>query len=43
MVRSMQQYAIYWIALDPTQGREMAKNRPCAIVSPEEMNQFCVR
>ncbi len=40
MVKDVQQYEIYWISLDPTQGSEMAKNRPCVIVSPDEMNQF---
>lgn len=40
MVKEIQQYEIYWISLDPTQGSEMAKNRPCVVVSPNEMNQF---
>ncbi len=34
------QYEVYWIALDPTQGSEMAKTRPCVVVSPDEMNEF---
>jgi mRNA interferase MazF len=30
---------IYWVALDPTVGREIRKTRPALVVSPEEMNQ----
>ncbi len=40
MVKEIKQYEVYWISLDPTQGSEMAKTRPCVIVSPNEMNQF---
>jgi mRNA interferase MazF len=40
MVKDIKQYEVYWISLDPTQGSEMAKTRPCVIVSPNEMNQF---
>lgn len=40
MVKDIQQYEVYWISLDPTQGSEMAKTRPCVVVSPDEMNQF---
>lgn len=32
------QYEVYWIALDPSQGSEMAKTRPCVIISPNELN-----
>lgn len=32
------QYDVYVINLDPTQGHEMKKKRPCLIVSPDEMN-----
>lgn len=34
------QYEVYWISLDPTQGSEMAKTRPCVVISPDEMNEF---
>ena len=27
------------MSLDPTQGSEMQKTRPCLVVSPDEMNQ----
>lgn len=33
------QYEVYWISLDPTQGSEIAKTRPCVVVSPDELNQ----
>lgn len=32
------QYEIYWVSLDPTQGREIKKTRPCLIISPIESN-----
>lgn len=34
------QYEVFWISLDPTQGSEMAKTRPCVVVSPDEINEF---
>ena len=32
-------FEVYLIRLDPTQGREIRKTRPCLIISPDEMNQ----
>lgn len=29
---------VYLVSLDPTRGREIAKTRPCVIVSPDELN-----
>ena len=29
---------VYLVSLDPTQGREIKKTRPCLIVSPDELN-----
>jgi mRNA interferase MazF len=29
---------VYLVSLDPTQGGEIRKTRPCAIVSPDELN-----
>lgn len=40
MVKEINQYEVYWISLDPSQGSEMAKTRPCVVVSPNEMNQL---
>ncbi len=31
-------FDVYLIQLDPAQGREIKKTRPCLIVSPDEMN-----
>jgi mRNA interferase MazF len=33
-------YGIYLAALDPVQGRELAKTRPVVVVSLDAMNQF---
>ena len=35
----IEQYDIVLIDLDPTQGREMQKTRPCLVISPNEMNR----
>lgn len=29
---------VYWVRLDPVQGSEQAKTRPCVVVSSEEVN-----
>ncbi|MDR3350337.1 MAG: type II toxin-antitoxin system PemK/MazF family toxin [Prevotellaceae bacterium] len=34
----IKQFDIFWIGLDPTAGSEMAKTRPCVVVSPNELN-----
>jgi len=34
------QYSIVLVNLDPTIGSEMKKTRPCAIISPNEMNKY---
>ncbi len=39
MVNAYDQYEVYWISLDPTQGSEISKTRPCIIISPNELNQ----
>ena len=36
----VKQYEVHWINLTPTRGSEMSKNRPCVIVSPNELNKF---
>ena len=36
----IEQYTIYWVTLDPTQGSEIAKTRPCMVVSPNELNYY---
>jgi mRNA interferase MazF len=34
---------VYWVTLDPTVGSEIAKTRPCLIISPDDMNQSLPR
>ena len=33
-------FEVYLVNLDPTQGKEIKKTRPCLIISPDEMNRF---
>jgi len=40
METEMKQYDIFWVNLDPIEGSEMAKTRPCVIISPNEMNDY---
>lgn len=35
----LNQYQIVLVNLDPTRGSEIKKTRPCAIISPNEMNK----
>lgn len=35
----MQRYQVYWVDLDPTKGAEIKKQRPCVIISPDELNK----
>jgi mRNA interferase MazF len=37
-VTTPQRGDVYFVSLDPTQGREIRKTRPCVIVSPNELN-----
>jgi mRNA interferase MazF len=32
-------YKVFWVTLDPTEGSEIAKTRPCVIISPDELNR----
>ena len=36
----VKRFEVYLINLDPTQGREIQKTRPCLIISPDEMNRY---
>ena len=36
----LKQYQIVLVNLDPTIGSEIKKNRPCVIISPDEMNKY---
>ena len=33
-------FDVYLVNLDPTVGSEIRKKRPCAVISPDEMNQY---
>lgn len=33
-------FDVYLVALDPTQGSEIQKTRPCVVISPDEMNAW---
>ncbi len=35
----VKRFEVYLVNLDPTVGSEIQKTRPCAIVSPDEMNR----
>lgn len=35
----VQRFEVYLVSLDPTQGREIKKTRPCLVISPDEMNR----
>lgn len=36
----VRRFEVYLINLDPTQGSEIKKTRPCLVISPDEMNRF---
>ncbi len=36
----VKRFDVFLINLDPTQGKEIQKTRPCVIVSPDEMNCY---
>lgn len=36
---AVQRFDVYLCRLDPTEGREIQKTRPCLIVSPDETNR----
>ena len=38
IARPSQRGEVHLVRLDPTQGREIRKTRPCLIVSPDELN-----
>ena len=35
----MKRFDVFLVRLDPTQGSEIAKTRPCTIISPDAANQ----
>jgi len=38
--REINQYEVFWVSLDPTEGSEISKTRPCVVISPDEMNVY---
>jgi len=40
MVNSSQRFDVWLVELNPTQGSEINKRRPCLIVSPNELSQL---
>ena len=36
----VRRFDVFLVNLDPTVGREIQKTRPCAIISPDEMNRY---
>ena len=40
MVGQVRRYDISLVNLDPAQGSEMQKMRPCVVISPDEMNRY---
>lgn len=39
MALVIRRFEVYLVRLDPTEGREIRKTRPCLIISPDEMNR----
>ena len=37
--RLIKRFEVYLVTLDPTQGQEIKKTRPCLVISPDEMNR----
>ena len=35
----IERFAVYLVELDPTRGSEIAKTRPCVVISPNVVNQ----
>jgi mRNA interferase MazF len=38
MSKAIERADVYWVTLDPVQGSELAKTRPCVVVSASELN-----
>lgn len=38
MSKAVERADVFWVTLDPVQGSEMAKTRPCVVVSSTELN-----
>lgn len=40
MAMVIERFGVYLVPLDPTVGAEMRKTRPCAVISPDEINEL---
>ena len=40
MVAAPRRFEVWLVNLDPTQGSEINKPRPCVVISPNELNQY---
>ncbi len=40
MAMVIERFEVYLVNLDPTQGREIQKARPCLVISPNEINHY---
>ena len=40
MSQSILRGRVYWVELDPVRGAEIAKTRPCVVLSTEEVNDY---
>ncbi|MGI4835399.1 MAG: type II toxin-antitoxin system PemK/MazF family toxin [Janthinobacterium lividum] len=40
VVAAPQRFEVWLVNLDPTQGSEINKTRPCVIISPDELNRY---
>ena len=36
---AVRRFDVYVVRLDPAQGREIQKTRPCVVISPDELNR----
>jgi mRNA interferase MazF len=39
-VVDIHRFDIFLVSLDPSQGSEIKKTRPCLVISPDEMNKY---
>jgi len=40
MVKAVKRFEIWLVTLDPTEGSEIQKTRPCLVISPDEINTW---
>lgn len=40
VVAGPQRFEVWLVNLDPTQGSEINKTRPCVVISPDELNRY---